>query len=66
MSRIGKMPIPVPSGVTVDLGEGTVHVKGPKGELERKFPSQISVVRDNGTLRVERSSTNQRIGRCMA
>jgi large subunit ribosomal protein L6 len=56
MSRIGKMPIPVPSGVTVDLGEGTVTVKGPKGELERKVPSQISVVRDNGTLRVERSS----------
>ena len=36
MSRIGKMPIPVPTSVTVDLGEGTVRVKGPRGELERK------------------------------
>src|SRR3984893_11222092 len=56
MSRIGKMPIPVPSGVTVDLGEGTVRVKGPKGELERKFPTEIRVIRDDGMLRVERSS----------
>jgi large subunit ribosomal protein L6 len=57
MSRIGKMPIAVPNGVTVDLDEeGTVRVKGPKGELERQVPRQISVVRDNGTLRIERSS----------
>ena len=56
MSRIGKMPIPVPSSVTVDLGDGTVRVKGPKGELERQVPRQISIVRDDGVLRVERSS----------
>ena len=56
MSRIGKMPIPVPSSVTVDLGEGTVRVKGPKGELERQVPRQISIVRDDGVLHVERSS----------
>jgi large subunit ribosomal protein L6 len=56
MSRIGKMPIPLPSTVTVDLGDGLVKVKGPRGELERTFPRQISVVRDNGTLRVDRSS----------
>jgi large subunit ribosomal protein L6 len=56
MSRIGKMPIAVPNGVTVDLDEGTVRVKGPKGELERQVPSTISVVRDNGTLRIERAS----------
>jgi large subunit ribosomal protein L6 len=56
MSRIGKMPIPVPSSVTVDLGDGTVRVKGPKGELERQVPRQISIVRDDGVLHVERSS----------
>ncbi len=56
MSRIGKMPIPVPSSVTVDLGDGTVRVKGPKGELERQLPRQISIVRDDGVLHVERSS----------
>jgi large subunit ribosomal protein L6 len=56
MSRIGKMPISVPSGVTIDLSDGFVRVKGPKGELERNVPSEISVVRENGTLLVQRSS----------
>jgi large subunit ribosomal protein L6 len=56
MSRIGKMPIAVPKTVTVDFGDGTVRVKGPKGELARRVPRQISVVSDDGTLRVERSS----------
>jgi large subunit ribosomal protein L6 len=56
MSRIGKMPIPVPSTVTVDLGEHSVTVKGPRGQLARSFPPQINVVREDGVLRVERSS----------
>jgi large subunit ribosomal protein L6 len=56
MSRIGKMPIPLPNTVTIDLADGSVRVKGPKGELERHIPEQITVIRDDGTLRVERSS----------
>ena len=36
MSRIGKLPITVPSGVNVDLAEGSVKVKGPKGEFSRR------------------------------
>ena len=56
MSRIGKMPIPVPSSVTVDVADGAVRVKGPKGELSRPVPRQISIVRDDGTLRVEREN----------
>jgi large subunit ribosomal protein L6 len=56
MSRIGKMPIAVPKSVTVDLEDGRVRVKGPKGELARQIPPEISVVRDDGELRVERSS----------
>src|ERR687884_537476 len=56
MSRIGKMPITVPKNVTIDIGDGSVRVKGPRGELERQVPRQISVVREDGTLRVERSS----------
>jgi len=56
MSRIGRMPITVPKSVTIDIADGTVHVKGPKGELERRVPSQISVTTDDGSLRVERSS----------
>ncbi len=56
MSRIGKMPIAVPNSVTIDVDDGTVRVKGPKGELARRVPAQISIVREDGELRVERSS----------
>jgi large subunit ribosomal protein L6 len=56
MSRIGKMPIAVPKTVTVDIADGTVHVKGPRGELERSVPTNITVVTDEGELRVERAS----------
>jgi large subunit ribosomal protein L6 len=56
MSRIGKMPIAVPANVTVDIADGTVRVKGPKGELSRELPRQISVTRENGTLQVQRQS----------
>jgi large subunit ribosomal protein L6 len=56
MSRIGKMPITVPTSVTIDVQEGSVRVTGPKGELARQVPRELSIVRDNGELRVERSS----------
>lgn len=56
MSRIGKMPIAVPNNVTVDIGDGSVRVKGPKGELSRELPRQISITRENGTLLVQRQS----------
>jgi large subunit ribosomal protein L6 len=50
------MPISVPNNVTIDIADGTVHVKGPKGELQRSFPRQITVTREDGALKVERSS----------
>src|SRR5258708_2720137 len=56
MSRIGKMPISVPKNVTVEIGSGIVNVKGPRGELSRTVPPDMSVVSEDGTLRVERSS----------
>jgi large subunit ribosomal protein L6 len=56
MSRIGKMPISVPKNVNVEIGYGLVSVKGPRGELTRALPPEISVVTEDGTLRVERSS----------
>jgi large subunit ribosomal protein L6 len=56
MSRIGRMPITVPNNVTIDINEGTVHVKGPRGELERSVPRQISITREDGALKVERGS----------
>lgn len=48
MSRIGKLPISIPSGVTVTLNNGVVNVKGPKGELSQKVDSSIIVkIEDN-------------------
>ena len=44
MSRIGKMPIAIPAGVTVDIAENNkVTVKGPKGTLERELPTEMSI-----------------------
>jgi large subunit ribosomal protein L6 len=54
MSRIGRAPIPVPDGVDVDIAEGHVTVKGPKGTLERDLPRDITVRREDGMLVVER------------
>ena len=41
MSRIGKKPIPVPKGVTVNVGKGVVEVKGPKGSLKQPLPPHV-------------------------
>lgn len=56
MSRIGRMPISIPDGVKIDLDGGRVVVTGPRGTLERTVPIEMSLVRDDGTLRVERPS----------
>lgn len=47
MSRIGKLPIPVPAGVEVDLDGLTVRVAGPKGELVRTMPEGVTLARDD-------------------
>jgi large subunit ribosomal protein L6 len=54
MSRIGKAPIDVPSGVDVTLDGRTITVKGPKGTLQRELPGAIEVRQDGSTLLVER------------
>jgi len=54
MSRIGKAPITVPAGVTVTVADGSVAVKGPKGELSRSIPGAISVRQDGDVVLVER------------
>ena len=54
MSRIGRAPIPVPSGVTVAIEPETVRVNGPKGELSERIPRDIDVVQDGEELRVTR------------
>lgn len=54
MSRIGKMPVPVPAGVDVTIDGSTVTVKGPKGELTRSFQPMITVTREGDELIVTR------------
>ena len=54
MSRIGKSPIPVPSGVDVAISGSSVTVKGPKGTLVRDLPGAVTVRQDGDTLLVER------------
>src|SRR2546425_5655231 len=54
MSRVGRSPIPLPSGVEVDIQGKRVSVKGPKGTLVRELPGEITVRRDDGALLVER------------
>jgi len=56
MSRIGKKPITVPSGVTVDVKENFATVKGPKGELARQLPIEIAITIDDGTITFTRPS----------
>jgi large subunit ribosomal protein L6 len=56
MSRIGKQPIPVPDGVEITIEPELVKVKGPKGELQERVSRQITIERDNGEIRVSRST----------
>ena len=50
MSRIGKMPITVPAGVTVTIEDNHVTVKGPKGELARQINKNMKLTMDNGVI----------------
>ncbi|MBN1217685.1 MAG: 50S ribosomal protein L6 [Anaerolineae bacterium] len=62
MSRIGKLPVTIPQGVTVTINKNSVVVKGPKGELSRDFPPEIELKQEDGQVLVSRSS-NQRTHR---
>ena len=53
MSRIGKLPISIPAGVTVTLNNGVVNVKGPKGELSQKVDPSIIVKVEDGHVTFE-------------
>jgi large subunit ribosomal protein L6 len=54
MSRIGKLPIPVPSGVNVKVEDHRVTVEGPRGRLERTLPAQIAIRLEDGHVLCER------------
>jgi large subunit ribosomal protein L6 len=59
MSRIGKMPIPLPPQVEVDIKGNTVRVKGPNGELSRSFDPAMDITLNDGVLTVSRHSDNR-------
>lgn len=54
MSRIGKQPIPVPSGVEVKIDGSTVSVKGPKGELTQTLSDVLTITQEDGVITVTR------------
>ncbi len=61
MSRIGKLPIPVPAGVTVSVDKSNVvTVKGPKGELKRQIDLDLKVNVEDGQITVERPTEQKR------
>ncbi len=62
MSRIGKMPIAVPAGVTVSIAENNkVTVKGPKGTLERVLPSEMEIKQEGAEITVSRPNDLKRM-----
>ncbi len=56
MSRIGRMPVVIPQGVKVEVENNAVRVKGPKGELQREFPGDVSIELNDGEVVVSRDS----------
>ena len=60
MSRIGKMPVAIPKGVTVEIADRTVRVKGPKGELRRTLPAGIDVAVADEKINVTRPNDEPR------
>ncbi|MBQ6128995.1 MAG: 50S ribosomal protein L6 [Lachnospiraceae bacterium] len=61
MSRIGKMPIAIPAGVTVDVAENNkVTVKGPKGTLERVMSNEMAIKVEDGQITIERPNDLKR------
>jgi large subunit ribosomal protein L6 len=59
MSRIGRLPIPIPAGVDVTIDGGTVTVQGPKGTLSRGLPTAVTVAREGDVLVVTRPSDDK-------
>jgi large subunit ribosomal protein L6 len=60
MSRIGRMPIPIPQGVTVDVHKSNVRVKGPKGEISRDFDPDMQISLEDNQIVVQRPTDHRR------
>ena len=59
MSRVGKKPITIPSGVTVNINGDSLEVKGPKGTLSSPIPAGVTFKQEDGTLTAEREGKDQ-------
>src|SRR2546425_3361442 len=59
MSRIGRLPVVIPSGVDIKIDGQTVNVKGPKGELTRTFHENMKIAREDGKIAVQRADDTQ-------
>lgn len=59
MSRIGRLPVTIPNGVTVTIDGTVVTVKGPKGELTKKFHPNMTIVQEEGAIVVKRNSEDK-------
>lgn len=64
MSRIGKMPVEVPSGVDVEVKGTSVRVKGPKGEMNHTFPDVVNIAMEDGQVTVA-PTTDEKFPRAM-
>jgi large subunit ribosomal protein L6 len=64
MSRIGKVPIPIPKGIEVKINDGKIEVKGPKGTLTRTIPPRVEVQSENDEIVVTRQD-DHRVSRAM-
>jgi len=60
VSRIGKRPVAIPQGVTVEVNGNAVAVKGPRGELQRTLPREMGVAVEDGNVSVSRPSDDKR------
>jgi large subunit ribosomal protein L6 len=61
MSRVGRLPIKLPTGVKVHVTEGQVRVEGPKGTLERRVDPAVSVMVESGTVVVKRRDDSRHV-----
>jgi large subunit ribosomal protein L6 len=61
VSRIGKLPVTIPSGVKVAVESNAVRLEGPKGKLQAEIPSGVKIKVQDNTLRVERDTNERRL-----
>jgi large subunit ribosomal protein L6 len=61
MSRIGKLPIPIPQGVKIQLDGATVRAEGPKGKLAQSVPTGLTTRVADGTIFIERAGDDRRV-----